>query len=230
MQTPDAQTKDYVTASIFAPGFGGRLGDRSFLRHWRADFAPDEINRNSNSYNQQTGPGLRRLINEQDQRDYRRADNIKSGDNRIAESLVWTIRPGLLPAKHKDSQNRKDIENQGRRDHIGQQIVVERAKAAVGIDGARQHQGGSPDALHNQAPGRNMLVIELARLSKEQAIARHGVVRARAGENQSIIAAERRDHDCDRHYGRATSGKNRINGSRSHAIGGNNFDCFDWQG
>src|SRR6266496_1562267 len=230
MQTPDAQTKDYVTASVFAPGFGGRFGDRSFFGHRRADLAPDEIDRNPNSYNQQTRPRLCRLINEQDQRDYRRADNIKSGDNRIAESLVWTIRAGLLPAKHKDSQDRKDIENQGRRNHIGQQIVVERTKAAVGIDGARQHQGGSPDALHDQAPGGNVLVIELARLSEEQAIARHGVVRARAGKNQSIIATERRDHDRDRHNRRATSGKNCINGSRSHSIGGNSFDCLDRQG
>src|SRR6266705_1910029 len=129
----------FVEQSVFALGFGGRFRDRSFLGHRRADFPPDEINRNANSYNQQTRPRLRRLINEQDQRDYSRADNIKSGDNRIAESLVWTIRAGLLPAKYEDSQDRKDIENQGRRDHIGQQIVVERAKAAVGIDSAREH-------------------------------------------------------------------------------------------
>ena len=45
---------------------------------------------------------------------------------------------------------------------------------------------------------------------EKQIVLRHGVVHARARENQAVIAAERRDHDCDGHNDKTGGSEHRV--------------------
>src|SRR5215831_1045646 len=113
---------------------------RTFLRHGSADLAPDEINRNTYSHNQQPRPGLRRLKNEKHDSDYCRANNVKRGDDWITKGFVRSLSVRPLRSEHYDSQNRENVKDERRRDDVRQQIVVERSEGAVLVHGPRQDQ------------------------------------------------------------------------------------------
>jgi hypothetical protein len=60
--------------------------------------------------------------------------------------------------------------------------------------------------------------VQFADAFEEQAVLRHRIIDARAGEDQAVRAAERRDHDGQRHQRRAARPENRGEGGGSDAI------------
>ena len=54
--------------------------------------------------------------------------------------------------------------------------------------------------------------------TKEQTVARHRVVHAGTRENQSVVAAERRDEDGGRHHGRSHRAKHHLEGCCRDAV------------
>ena len=80
--------------------------------------------------------------------------------------------------------------------------------------------GRRPDPLQQQSPRRHLVLVQCAGLLEEHAVAAHRVVGAGAGEDQTVVAAEGRDHDADRHDHRAEAGEDRFERRRRDAIGG----------
>ena len=75
----------------------------------------------------------------------------------------------------------------------------------------------------------HVFLVQLAHAPEEQTVARHRIVSARAGQNQPVVAAEGRDHDRDRHDGRARAGKNYVRRLRRDAIARRILNRFERQ-
>ena len=66
-------------------------------------------------------------------------------------------------------------------------IAVHHARR-TGRHCARQRQQRCPEALGNQRDSRNMTCVERADAAKEEPVARHRIVDARARQNQAVVA------------------------------------------
>ena len=75
-----------------------------------------------------------------------------------------------------------------------------------------------------------MVSVQLANRAKEESVACHCVIGACAGENQSVVTTERRDHDRDRHDGRAAAGENDVGCFGGDAIARRILNRGEWQG
>ena len=69
--------------------------------------------------------------------------------------------------------------------------------------GSRQSQKRSPDSLRDQRRCRHMKLIRGRNFFEKQTIPRHRKIDPGAGENQPIVATERRNHDRCSHAHRA---------------------------
>jgi len=76
-------------------------------------------------------------------------------------------------------------------------------RRAVRRYGSRQSEKRRPDSLRDQRRSRDIELIRGGNFFEEQAILRHRKIDPGSGENQSIVATKRRNHDRRCHAQRA---------------------------
>ena len=70
-----------------------------------------------------------------------------------------------------------------------------------------------------------MVLVQLADATEKETVTRHCIVSARAGEDQSVVTAECRNHDSNGHDGCASAGKNDVGRLRGHAVAWRILNC-----
>src|SRR5690348_13412206 len=85
---------------------------------------PDQIHGESGGGNNQSRPRRRGLVYEQHDQDDRSAGNVESRYNGVTERPIrpFCIWPGSPQPEH--AENRQNVEDQGGRYYVGQQVVV----------------------------------------------------------------------------------------------------------
>ena len=83
---------------------------------------------------------------------------------------------------------------------------------------ARQRKERSPDCLCHQRCGGNVKTICGCNFLEKQSVVRHCVVHAGAGENQSVIATERGNHDRCSHAHRTWLTEHCFHHCHGHAV------------
>src|SRR5207248_1452861 len=101
------------------------------------------------------------------------------------------------------------------RNNVVEQVAVEISvtgdvAGGVCLYGSRQDENAGPNPLDDETPRWDVILVQLSHAPEEETVARHGVVGARAGENEPVIAAERRNHDRNGHDGRASARKDYV--------------------
>ena len=79
--------------------------------------------------------------------------------------------------------------------------------------GPGQDEQAGPGALQEQSHCGDAADIEFPSGFEKEAVAGHGIIDARAGENEAVIAAKGRDHDGDGHDKRPRAVENGFDGS-----------------
>ena len=74
-----------------------------------------------------------------------------------------------------------------------------------------------------------MIFVQLADPTEKQTVFCHCVIRARPGENQSVVAAKGGNHDRDRHDRCASAGENHIGRFRCDTIAWRTLNCRKWK-
>src|SRR4029077_7608271 len=169
------------------------------------------------------------LINEKHEKNCGCSDNVENRHNWITKRLVWTLGVWPLPPQQKQSSDCENIKNQCGRNDVVEQVSIKIAVTSICFHGARQHEDSSPDPLNNEAPGRAMVFVQLTHPPEKKTVARHRIIGASAREDQSIIATERRNHNCDRHDRRSGAGKNYVCRFRCDAIARRILDRGEWK-
>ena len=147
--------------------------------------------------------GRRREVSQVDYQKQRN-QNVNDGHYGIANCSVWSFhRRGFAP-HYENCSDHQCIKNEVSRNHVIEQLTVHISILELLCYGIRcycprQCQQTRPNALSDQRNNRNVTGAEIAGAFEENTIARHRVVDASARENQSVIAAEGRDHNRDRH-------------------------------
>src|SRR2546426_908579 len=157
----------------------------SFLRR----LLPDPVDWHAQQDEDQARPGILRLVAEQLDFDEQRHHDIDNGQHRVAPGFIGADHPGPGPAQHEYPADGQDVEQQDREDQEVQQLPVS----------AGQAQYRRPGALHQQGRRGRETPVQRPHAREEHAVPRHGVVDARPGEDQSVVAAECGDHDCEGH-------------------------------
>ena len=91
-------------------------------------------------------------------------------------------------------------------------------RGPVRCDRSRQSEERSPDPLHDQRCGRDMILIRGPNSFEKQTIPRHRKINAGTSENQSVIAAKCRNHDRCRHTQRTRISERGLHRRDRHAI------------
>src|SRR5207248_8558467 len=149
---------------------------------------------------------------------------------------------GLFAAQDKESNDRQNVKEQDGENNVVKEIVVKVAVSletsqridfiiAGGIVGAGswQNQQAGPDTLQDQRQARDATRIELRRGLEKQSVLGHGVINARAGEDQSIGAAKGRDQDGHRHDEGARAAEHGLDGRRGDAVVRGVLNFLEWQ-
>src|ERR1022692_3728163 len=72
---------------------------------------PDKIHGQAQQHDNQPGPGVTRLVSQQQDLDRPRRHDRNGRQDRIAEGLIRPLHLGARAAQHEDTGNRQDIEN-----------------------------------------------------------------------------------------------------------------------
>src|SRR5205814_10329351 len=102
--------------------------------------SPQKINWDAGQHDDESGPCRGRLVNEKNSEDRARADDVESGHDRITECFIRTLSFGSFPAQHEDADDCQNVEDERGRNDVCEQIIVERTKASIFIDRARQDE------------------------------------------------------------------------------------------
>jgi len=124
--------------------------------------------------------------------------DVERGQDWIADCAVRSRHLRALPAQDKQAGKRQNIEKQ-----LSENQEIEQLTVCSGKTERRR-----PDALCNQGDAGTWLRLTVPTDLKKQAVLRHGVIYPRAGKNQSIVAAEGGNQDCNRHHNRAGRSEN----------------------
>src|SRR6202011_3451640 len=124
---------------------------------------------------------------------------------------------GAFPAEQENAENGQNVKDERGRNDVVEQVAVKIAvtgdvAGSVCLDGARKNKDARPDSLNNETPRRDVILVQLADATKKETVTRHCIVSACAGEDQSVIAAECRNHDSNGHDRRARAGKDDVGG------------------
>src|SRR3989440_203236 len=171
--------------SILAFGLCRRLRYRSLLRHRHADAPPDEVDGDACQNDDESGPSLRRLVDEEHDEYDGGADDVEHRHDGVAEGSVRAFGFGPSLSESYDARDGEYVEDEGGGDDVSQKVVVEAPVSRLSgrlvraRHDARQHQKRGPDALNDEAPRGHVLVVQLPRRAEEQTVARHRVVGAR---------------------------------------------------
>src|SRR2546423_9831962 len=235
--TPNRAGREFRLAalSVLAFGLRDRLRYRGLLRHRHADATPDEVDGDARQDDDESGPSLRRLVDEEHEEYDSRAGDVEHWNYGVAEGAVRALGFGPGLPESYDASDCEYVEDEGGGDDVCEEVVVEapvggRARRLVRArHDAREHQERRPDALNDEPPSGHVLVVQLPRRAEEQAVARHRVVGARAREYESVVAAEGRDHDGRRHDRRAEAGEDDVRRGRGHSVVRDRLDGLDRQ-
>ena len=130
------------------------------------------------------------MIKEENEKNYRRADDVEKWNEWVSESFVGALGIRSPPAQDKYTRDRENIEDESRRNYVIEQIAVKIAVCSISFHGTRQNENASPDSLNDQSPRGDMVLIQPGNAAEKQTVARHRIICARAGEDQSVVAAE----------------------------------------
>ena len=131
-----------------------------------------------------------------------------AGTNGIAKRAVRALRVWLFAAQHKQARDGEHIKDQHGKNHVVQQRAVE---IAVGfrrpVTASRKRVRGSTSTqvqMHcsTSPTAGHAAGVQLPSGLEEKPVARHRVVDTRAGEDDPVVTAKRRNHDRHRHDGR----------------------------
>src|SRR2546430_2413740 len=96
-------------------------------------------------------------------------------------------RPGVSSAA-KETEDRQNVEDECGGNDIVEKVAVkisvtDHVAGRVGFHCPRKDQDSGPDPLNDQAPGRDMILVQLADSPEKETVAGHCVVGARPGQN-----------------------------------------------
>ena len=170
---------------------------------------PQEIYRNAKQDDDQARPRVLRLVEQQDYINKQRHHNVDGGQPWIAEGAVGTRSVGTGAAQNEEAHQREHVEDEHGKDGVVEQLAVASAEA----------QDAGPDGLHDERKMGSAVARMQARLRmEEESVAGHGVVDARASENESVVAAEGRDQDRKGHQFRAALSHDLLHDGGGHAV------------
>src|SRR2546423_10231121 len=113
--TPNRAAREFRLTEllILALGLRDRLRYRRLLRHRHADSTPDEVDGDARQDDDESGPSLRRLVDEEHEEYDSRADDVEHRDYWIAEGSVRALRFGPRLPESYDARDGEYVEDEG---------------------------------------------------------------------------------------------------------------------
>src|SRR5580698_5550876 len=135
---------------------------------WR-DAGPEQVNGDAQQHENQSRPGVLRLVTQQRQRCARGKKDVERRKPRIAEGFVRPRGIRALAAQDEQAADGEDVKEQHRKDDVVEKLTV----------GSGYAKDDRPDSLNSQRRrGRFVTRMQPTYGADEEAVAAHGVINA----------------------------------------------------
>src|ERR1051326_6076399 len=142
----EGRTSFMEYGGFFLPG---DRGSHAPLLHFSEERSPEEVDRDAGEHDQESGPGVLGLKDQEVDGNGSRRKNVQSREEWISKCLVRALGVRLFLPEKEDSDHGEDIKDEHGKDHVIEEIAI----------GAREAEHARPDRLDPERHAGNAVAV-----------------------------------------------------------------------